>query len=102
MRNPSHPGRVIRSLWLAGRDPAGTAGRLGLDPAEFTRPLRGECPLSPRVALRLEATGWSQAEFWMRLQAYYDLAQERLRNERSDPALTTPQAHSPGPTVAAN
>ena len=28
---------------------------------------------------RLERIGWSNAEFWMRRQAYYDLAQERRR-----------------------
>ena len=27
----------------------------------------------------LEAVGWSNAEFWMRLQANYDLAQERRK-----------------------
>ena len=27
----------------------------------------------------LEAVGWSNAEFWMRLQASYDLAQERRK-----------------------
>lgn len=31
------------------------------------------------LALRLERIGWSNAEFWMRLQAHYDLAQARRK-----------------------
>ena len=31
----------------------------------------------PRWPLKLEAVGWSNAEFWVRRQAHYDLAQAR-------------------------
>ena len=31
------------------------------------------------MALALERIGWSNASFWMRLQAAYELAQERRR-----------------------
>lgn len=31
------------------------------------------------MVIRLEKVGWSNAEFWMRRQAAYDLAQARLR-----------------------
>jgi len=31
------------------------------------------------MALALERQGWSNADFWMRLQAAYDLAQARRR-----------------------
>lgn len=82
MRNPCHPGPVIRDLWLDGGSEAAAAERLGIDPTEFARLLNGDCPLSPEIALKLEAGGWSNAPFWMRLQAYYDLAQARLRLER--------------------
>jgi len=34
------------------------------------------------MAIRLEKAGWSNAEFWLRLQAAYDLAQARLRQEQ--------------------
>lgn len=30
------------------------------------------------MAIRLERAGWSNADFWMRRQAYYELAQARL------------------------
>ena len=34
------------------------------------------------MAIRLEKVGWSNAEFWVRLQTYYDLAQARLNEDR--------------------
>ena len=33
------------------------------------------------MAIRLEKAGWSNAEFWMRRQASYDLAQARQSGE---------------------
>ena len=34
------------------------------------------------MALALERIGWSNAAFWVRRQAQYDLEQERIRQER--------------------
>ena len=33
------------------------------------------------MAIRLEKAGWSNAEFWLRRQATYDLAQARKRED---------------------
>ena len=33
--------------------------------------------ISPAMALALERIGWSNADYWMRLQASHDLARER-------------------------
>ena len=41
--------------------------------------LNGKAGISPAMALALERIGWSNASFWMRLQAAYELAQERRR-----------------------
>lgn len=80
MRNPSHPGRVVRDLGFEeGTQPEAMAERLGLDLAELEPVLAAEAPLTPSLALALEAAGISNASFWMRLQGSYDLAQERLR-----------------------
>ena len=89
MCNPAPPGHVLRDLWLEG-SPAEAAQRLGLDPAELEALLAAEIPMTPRLALALEAGGLSNAAFWMRVQAAYDLAQERLRRERASsvPAAT--------------
>ena len=74
---------MIRDLWLDGGSEAAAAERIGIDPDEFGHLLNGDCPLSPEMAIKLEAVGWSNAPFWMRMQAYYDLAQTRLRLERA-------------------
>ena len=80
MVNPSHPGESIRN----GIDESGwtiteCAARLGVTRNNLSRLLNGRIGISARVALGLEAVGWSNAEFWMRLQANYDLAQERRK-----------------------
>ncbi len=38
-------------------------------------------PNSPKMAIRFEKMGWSNADHWMRLQASYDLAQARLHQD---------------------
>ena len=97
MRNPSHPGHVLRDLWFDGSSEAAVAESLGIDPGEFLQLLNGDCPLVRETALNLEAVGWSNAPFWMRLQAYCDLAQTRLRVERSGqfPGSVTPRRAGP-------
>ena len=46
----------------------------------------GQSGISPVVALALERIGWSDAEFWMRRQAKYDLAQARREMEANTAA----------------
>ena len=47
------------------------------------RLLAGKSQISPHMALKLEATGWSNAEYWMLLQAAYDLDLERNRQRKA-------------------
>ena len=80
MVNPTHPGESIRNCidesdWTVTE----CAARLGVSRNNLSRLLNGRVGISARVALGLEAVGWSNAEFWMRLQANYDLAQERRK-----------------------
>ena len=77
-RNPLHPGEVLRDpLDEAGwtiqefADKLGVSRNTRLPPAE--RSLRN----LPNVALALERIGWSNADFWMRIQASYYLAAAR-------------------------
>ena len=53
------------------------AERIGVSSADLSRVTEGKASVSPELALQLEAAGWSSAEFWMRLQSKYDLAQAR-------------------------
>ena len=78
--NPPHPGlSVLDSLEAVGWTVTEFADRLGISEDEVSKLLNCERGISPAMALALESIGWSNAEFWMRLQTYYDLAQERRR-----------------------
>ena len=80
MVNPTHPGESIRNcIDESGWTVTECAARLGVTRNNLSRLLNGRIGISARVALGLEALGWSNAEFWMRLQANYDLAQERRK-----------------------
>lgn len=81
MANPPHPGETVRfdCIEAAGLTVAEAARRLGCSRPSLSRMLNGRAPISPGMALALERQGWSTADFWMRLQAAYDLAQARRR-----------------------
>ena len=84
MHNPAHPGESLRDAMLAeGWTVTETAAKLGCTRQTFSRLLNGRTGISPVMALALERIGWSNAAFWMRRQAQYDLAQERLRQEQA-------------------
>ena len=53
------------------------AKALGVTRHTLSRVLNGHAGISPQMAIRLEKAGWSNAEFWLRRQTAYDLAQAR-------------------------
>ena len=80
MLNPCHPGETLRDdLTEAGLTVTQAAARLGCTRQALSRLLNGKAGISPSMALALERMGWSNASYWMRLQAAYELAQERRR-----------------------
>ena len=84
MYDPAHPGESLRdAMEAAGWTVTETAAKLGCTRQTFSRLLNGRTGISPAMALALERIGWSNAAFWVRSQAHYDLAQERLRQERA-------------------
>ena len=75
--NPSHPGlSVLDSLEVVGWTVAEFADRLGISESEVSGLLNGERGISPAMSLALERIGWSNADFWLRRQVYYDHAQD--------------------------
>lgn len=94
MKNPLHPGRSIKENCL---DPLGlnvteAAKVLGVARHTLSRVLNGHAAISPEMAIRLEKAGWSNAEFWLRRQTSYDLAQARrgedlIKVERYQPQV---------------
>ena len=77
----THPGEILRHecIRAAGMTVTEAAERLGISRAGLNRLLSGRGRITAAVALRLEALGWSRAEFWLRLQNTFDLAQERRK-----------------------
>ena len=57
---------------------------LGVARHTLSRVLNGHAAVSPEMAIRLEKAGWSNAEFWLRRQATYDLVQARKDQDRID------------------
>ena len=93
MKNPPHPGRSIKQNCL---DPLGlsvTEGArvLGVARHTLSRVLNGRAAVSPEMAIRLEKAGWSSAEFWLRRQTSYDLAQARRSEDHIEVARYEPQ-----------
>lgn len=83
-RDPSHPGCHIRGICERKRlSVQEAARRIGLPVENLTAVIEGRAPVSPELALRMEAAGWASADLWIRLQSKYDLAQARLRLEGS-------------------
>ena len=84
MYDPAHPGESLRDAMDAEKWTATeAAAKLGCTRQTFSRLLNGRTGVSPAMALALERIGWSNAAFWVRRQAHYELAQERLRQEKS-------------------
>ena len=74
----THPGANLKDcLEAEGWSVNEFATRLGISRNTASRLLNGHCGISPAVALALERIGWSNAEFWMRRQASYDLSKAR-------------------------
>lgn len=83
--NPPHPGRSIRENCLEplGLSVTDAARELGVALHTLSRVLNGPAGVSPEMAIRLERAGWSNAEFWLRRQAAFDLVQARRRSDQT-------------------
>ena len=78
VKNPAHPSAILRTdLEAEGWTVIEFAAKLGISSNAVSRLLEGQSGISPNTALALQRIGWSNADFWMRLQANYDLAQTR-------------------------
>ncbi len=81
MKDPPHPGLSIKENCFVplGLSVTEAAQVLGVARHTLSRVLNGHSAISPEMAIRLEKAGWSNAEFWLRCQTAYDLAQARKR-----------------------
>jgi addiction module HigA family antidote len=79
MKNPAHPGRIVRSACLEPLGLSVTEGAkiLGVSRQTLTKIVNGKSGISAEMAIRLTKAFGSTAEMWVRMQASYDLAQAR-------------------------
>lgn len=81
MKNPPHPGRIIRQECNEppGLTVAAAAAGLGLARKTLLEILNGRSGISPEMALRLARAFGSGPEMWLGLQMDYDLAQAQKK-----------------------
>ena len=84
MKNPPHPGRIVRQDCV---EPLGltiteAAKALGVSRQALNNLVNGKAGVSAEMAVRLSKAFGGSAEMWLRLQANYDLSQ--LHADRID------------------
>ena len=80
MKNPSHPGSLIKSdLDELGLSVVEAARALGISRQQLHSVIAGRAGVTPEMALRLEKALGSTADTWLRMQMNYDLAQMRTK-----------------------
>lgn len=83
MKNPSHPGEIIRDcIEDLGLTVTDAAEVLGVTRANFSKILNGRGGVSPEMSIRLSKAFGSTAAFWLKLQLNYDLAQAEQNSEK--------------------
>lgn len=79
MKNPAHPGRIVRNACLEPLGLSITDGAkvLGVTRQALNNVVNGKSGISPEMAIRLSKAFGSTPETWLRMQLAYDLAQAR-------------------------
>lgn len=78
MKNPVHPGEILREDVLGGLGLSVTeaARRLGLSRVALSRVIHEHAGVSPNLAYRLELAGIGTARLWLDMQTAKNLADE--------------------------
>mgnify|MGYP000253461311 CR=1 FL=1 len=84
---PIHPGEILREEFLKplGLKPYGVAKRLNVPRTRIERLVAESTPVTPDTALRLAKLLGTTPDFWLSMQASYDLAVEaRAKKQEID------------------
>src|SRR5437879_9264300 len=82
MKNPVHPGRIVRHDCLEPLGLSVTEGAkiLGVSRQALNNVVNGKAAISPEMAVRLSKAFGSTPETWLQMQLNYDLAQVRKKD----------------------
>jgi addiction module HigA family antidote len=77
MKNPPHPGELVRYECLESLGLTVTAGakKLGVTRQALNNLVNGRAGISPDMAIRLSKAFGGSARVWLTMQMHYDLAQ---------------------------
>lgn len=83
MKNPPHPGTVVRVSCLEplGLNVTDGAKVLGVSRQALSNLVNGRARLSSEMAIRLAKAFGSTTETWIRLQTAYDVVQAQARED---------------------
>ena len=93
MKNPPHPGKVVRVSCLEplGLNVTEGAKVLGVSRQALSNLVNCRTRISADMAIRLAKAFGSTTETWIRLQAAYDVAQARAREDEIEVERYEPQ-----------
>ena len=82
---PSHPGAILRELFMKERDLTITdlAKGLGMTRANLSSIINERAGVSPEMAVKLSAAFGNSATFWTNLQTTYELWHAEKKVKRS-------------------
>ena len=98
MKNPPHPGKVVRISCLEPLGLTVTEGAkvLGVSRQALSNLVNERARISTVMAIRLAKAFGSTTETWIRLQAAYDVAGAREREDEIQLDRYRPEATVPG------
>ena len=84
IKNPPHPGLSVRINCLEPLGLSVTEGAkvLGVSRQALSRLINGQAGISPEMAIRLSKAFGTTPDIWIRMQATYDIAQAKGREDR--------------------
>jgi antitoxin HigA-1 len=76
LKNPLHPGEVLKELYLDPRDlgAIALAHRLNVPRTRIERLVKGTTSMTPDTALRLARAFNTSPNYWMNMQVNFDMA----------------------------
>ena len=94
MKNPPHPGKIVRVSCLEplGLNVTQAAKVLGVSRQALSNLVNGRARRSSDMAVRLAKGFGSTTETWIRLQAAYDVAQAQAREGEIEVERYEPQS----------